>query len=186
MSTLTEQDFHTVSSLRLTAAENAVWGRTTGSLPHEKQFTLKLQVTTVFTPVISHPAPSNQTSYYIRDEPSYTLESNQFVYPWQAILHLLGTSRYIRDEPFCCFDSRQFVYPWRAILRTRVKPLCISVTRHPALSGHTNCISVTSNPTPSGHTRLYIRDKQSYTFGSHAFRLGNKVNGVHSGYLLNV
>jgi hypothetical protein len=69
---LTEQDFHTVSSLVVTAAENVVWGRTTGSLPHEKQFTLNLQVTTVCISVISHPAPSSQTSLYIRDRPSCT------------------------------------------------------------------------------------------------------------------
>jgi hypothetical protein len=67
---LTEQDCHTVSSLVLTAAENAVLERTTGSLPNEKQFTLNLQVTTFCTSVISHPATSGQTSLYIRDRPS--------------------------------------------------------------------------------------------------------------------
>jgi hypothetical protein len=63
-------------------------------------------------------------------------------------------------SPSCTIELHQFVYPWQATLHFRVTPVCISVTSHPALSGHTS---------------LYIRDKQSYSFGSHKFRLGNKV-----------
>ena len=79
---LTEHDFHTVSSLVLTAEETAVWGRTTDSPPHaRKQFILNLQVTTVCISVISHPAPSSHIGFYIRDKPPCIFGSHQFVYP---------------------------------------------------------------------------------------------------------
>ena len=125
---LTEQGFHTVSSLVLTAAENALWVRITGSLLHaSKQFTLNLQDITVCISVISHPAPSSRIGFYIREKPPCIFGSHQFVYPWQAILHLRGTpvcisatSRlalsgytrlYIRDKQSHTFGSHQFVYP---------------------------------------------------------------------------